>query len=200
MAGTAVSTFKVGDLIQPTLDSGRDKYGVSTPFLVSYQDKTNNSITDVPGQTFSEVIKNITSVSTTLTSAVAVGDTIIPVADSTGFAPGDVAKIGSEYQYVISVGANSVTIEVGLDDAHASGDTIETTGNTGIYTCSPGFPLDTAGRYNIIIENPGIRLGNVVIPIEVKETSLEDISSDIADIAEKFGIQAKRSTFQAWAQ
>ena len=200
MAGTAVSTFKVGDLIKPTLDSGRDKYDVKTPFLVSYQDKTNNSITTVSGQTFSEVMKTITVVSTTLSSAVAVGDTIIPVADSTGFNPGDVISFGSEYHYVVSVGTNLITIENATTDSHLSGDAVDTTGNTGIYTCSPGFSLATAGRYNIIIENPGIRLGNVVIPIEVKETSLEDISSDIADIAEKFNIHANRSTFQAWAQ
>lgn len=202
MAGSATSVFKVGELIRPTLDSGRDKYGVTSEFLVSYQDKSNNVIIPVSGQVFSEVMKDITVVSTTLSSAISIGDTIISVVDATGFKEGDVVKVGTEYHYVVatSTTTNTITIELPMAETHASGDAIETSGNTGIYSCAPGFPITTPGRYNMIIENPGIRMGNVVIPLEVKEVSIEDIASDINDIAEKFDIHARRTTFEAWAQ
>jgi len=129
-----------------------DKMGLEAGFSLRYFDDQTKAMTTV-NDAFFEFEDSITPTSTTVSGAYSVGDTVITLADVTGFSMGSCCKLGGNYYRVTEVdaGASTVTLKKGLSTAVADGDAFVLSGRTGTYGVPVTFP--SAGNYTIHITN-----------------------------------------------
>jgi len=168
---------KVNTQSEVTINSKQTQFGL-TGFKIK---AINLSTGDVINKDVSvvEVIESLDDPKKSTTAAVALAGTKeISLQDDGKLEDGMVFDDGAGNKYYIEkVEANKITTKVALVADIDSGVDLNQVGNTGIYNVP--FTLDTAGKYNVIISNPGANLRNLGAFVEVVENTLDDLGSKI---------------------
>jgi len=162
------------------VNSKADKLGFEAGFKMHYVNAATNAVTEIPANSFSEIEKDITPTSTTLSGDHVAGAKTITVADVTGFGIGETVKISGVYYRVAAVdaGANTIELKRGLDGAVVDGTAVDLNGRTGSYVAMVTFP--DAGDFTGHVSNPGLGMDNEAFPIRVGNATVEDVSDAIA--------------------
>lgn len=163
------------------VSTGKNLYNLDTTKFNGYiLNENTGEITNLTDP-FSEVLLNITSVSSTLSSNVE-GLKTIPVDDGSVFSDGDVIKIDNTFYYISSISGNNINLLVPCD-LHTSGATVETVGNTGIYKVKANLAI--AGDYTAFINNAAIDMQNTTCPLSIVDASNADIEEQISILSDE---------------
>jgi len=170
---------KAGVPFYVKVDTQKDLIGKPTGFKLQVINDADGTATDLDA-TFNEVVKEIDAFSTTTSSSVAAGKTLIPVKDASGFALGDVAAIGGNYYYINAVDTsdssnNTVTLAKGLETAVDSAANVDKSGKTGIYKSE--ITIDKVGEYTVVVSNYAEGMENTAFTIEVEAANIDDVKS-----------------------
>ena len=188
--------YKTGANITPTIDTDRDMYG-ATGFKAAYINKATGDTTAVAGD-FTEIMLTVAAATANVSTSANIGERVIVVDDASVFEDGQVLKNGNgDFYYILNISGNSIEIKRPLTANVAVDDVLTLVGNTGLY--SNTFSIANPGEFNIVISNPSVNMQNIILPISVKDETIDDIQTKLDNIATEIGIATAEVRFRAYA-
>jgi len=168
--------IKAGIPFTLKVNTKADKMGFESGFSLHYFDDATKTVVK-PTVTFVEFIDTLVdgTNATTVSAAVALGGTVIPLTSTTGYAAGQSVAIGTAYYRITAVSATDITLKRGIEVALVGGEAVTVSGRTGTYGADLTIPA--AGKYTIHITNFAIGMDNEPAPIHVAAATVDDVKT-----------------------
>ena len=175
------SIKKAGVEFEIFVDTAKDILGKPSGFSGKIISNADGS--EVATSSFTEVIETITAASTTLSAAASKDDRTISVDDISGFELGNTILLNGVFYVIMAIdtGANTFSLDHGLEGAAASGDTVDKRGNTGTYKAS--VTINNVGDYVVFVSNYELNMGHTSYPLTIEAATTDDVKQLLDSVA-----------------